>query len=128
MSDYIEDSYSEKGYIAAVDGIHGPLEFEYRPALGKLADRVLALIQGERPDWVKYWDEMSKALARDPKLLLSWSLKDSKDNDVPITEANVQRCKQASKVWMVVCGMRPNDARPDGTRPNLPNLEADAKN
>jgi hypothetical protein len=128
MSDFLEDGYTERGYIAAADGLHGPLEFEYRPALGKLSDRIAALIQGERPNWDAYWDAMSKALASEPKLLLTWSLKNSKDEDVPITAANVQRCKQAHKLWSIVCGMRPSDSRPDGSRPKQPDLEADAKN
>jgi len=128
VADFIEDGYTEQGYIAAADGIHGPLEFEYRPALAKLADRISGMLQGDRPNWDGFWDAIAKALAREPKLLQSWSLKDSKGGDVPITEANVLRCKQAHKIWAVVTGQRASDLRPDGTRPGQPDLEADAKN
>ena len=130
MSDFIDDGYEEEGYIAAVDGVHGPLEFKYRPALGKLADKVLALIQGERPNWDAFWAETTKALARDPHLLKSWSETDRHGQPVPITEANLMRVRDVKfhKLWGVVSGSRPSDTRPDGTKPRQPDLEADSKN
>lgn len=130
MSDFIEDGYSEQGYIAAIDGIHGALEFEYRPAIGKLADRVTGMIQGDRVNWEAWWEAVGKALAVDPGLLKSWSLKDAKGNAVPITSANIQRVRQLliHRLWMIVAGQLPSDRRPDGSRPRDVDLEADAKN
>ena len=123
--DFIEDGYTERGYIKPVDGLHGPLEFEYRPALGALSDRITSLSQGERPDMDRFWQSVAKALARDPGLLKSRSLKNSKGETVPITEANIQRVRQllVNKLWLIVSGHIPSDNRPDGV-----NVEADAKN
>lgn len=126
MSDFIEDGYSEQGYIKPADGIHGELTFEFRPALGKLADKITSMITGERPNWEGFWDAVPKALAVDPGLLKSWSLKDSKGNPVPITAVNIQRTKQLliHKLWMIVAGQMASET-PDAQRINP---EADLKN
>ena len=128
MSDFIEDGYSETGFIAAVDGVHGALEFEFRPALFKLADRITGLIQGERADWQRFADEAAKALGQDPKLLQSWTLKDSKGNPVQITAANCLRVKNQlfHKLWLIVAGQLPSDPRDGTQKPTTP--EADSKN
>lgn len=127
--DFIEDGYTEQGYIAAVDGVHGPLEFEFRPALVKLADRITGMIQGERPNWEGFADAAAKALARDPGLLKSWSLKNGKGDAVPITEANCLRVRNQMfhKLWLIVAGQIPSDPR-DGTQKPPVDLEADTKN
>lgn len=129
--DFIEDGYSQPGYIAAEpNGLHGPLEFEFRPALGKLADKITGMIQGENPSYEGFWDAVAKALGTDPRLLQSWSLKDSKGNAVQITAANIQRVNQliVHKLWMIVSGHRPSDPRPDGSQPPKATVEADTKN
>lgn len=130
MSDFIDDGYSERFYIAPVDGLHGELEGEFRPALGKLADKITGMIQSDSPNWEAFWDAVSKALAREPKLLLAWSLKDKNGNAVQVTEANIQRTKQllVHKLWMIVAGQRPSDPRPDGQQIPTVSPEADAKN
>lgn len=130
MHDYIEDGYTQPGYIAAAEGLHGPLEFEFRPALGKLADKITSLIQGDRPDYEAFWNAVAKALGSEPRLLQSWSLKDSKGQAVPINEAAIQRVRQlmVHKLWMIVSGHRPSDPRPDGSQPAKATPEADVKN
>lgn len=130
---FIDDGYTEQGYIAQLDNVHPALEFEYRPALVKLADKITGLIQGERPDYERFIDAAAKAMAREPGLLKSWSLRDAKGNAVQITEANLQRVRNLlfHKLWMIVAGQSPSDRRPDGTVPGdgkPANLEADAKN
>jgi hypothetical protein len=129
MADFIEDGYQESGYIAAVDGVHGPLEFEFRPALVKTADKITGLIQGSNPNWESFADAAAKALARDPGLLKSWSLKDSRGGEVKITEANCLRVRNQlfHKLWMIVAGQMPSDPR-DGTQKPPHDLEADTKN
>ena len=128
--DFIEDGYTERAYIAGVDRVHGPLEFEFRPALVKTADKITGMIQGERPNWDAFADAAAKALARDPGLLKSWSLKDSRGNAVPISEANLLRVRNLlfHKLWMIVALQMPSDRLPDGTQPTAANPEADAKN
>lgn len=125
MSDFLDDGYTEAGYLKAVDGIHGCLEFEYRPALVKTADRITGLIQGERPDWERFADSAAKAMATDPGLLKSWSMKNRKGESVPITVDNLLRVRNQlfHKLWMVIAGQMPSDGQP-----SKPNLEADAKN
>ncbi|MCI0358641.1 MAG: hypothetical protein L0211_09165 [Planctomycetaceae bacterium] len=129
-ADFIDDGYTEQGFIAAVDGVHGPLEFEFRPALVKTADKITGMIQGERVDWERFADAAAKALARDPGLLKGWSLKDSKGNAVQITEPNLLRVRNQlfHKLWMIVAGQVPSERRSDDTQPPQVNLEADEKN
>lgn len=129
MSDFIDDGYTEEGYIANEEGYHGELEFTFRPALPRLADRVTALLMADK--WEAFWDAAAKALASEPKLLQSWSLKGAGGQDVPITAANIQRLKPrlAHKLWSVVSGNRPSDPR-EGDLPagGKIDLEGDAKN
>lgn len=127
--DFIDDGYTEQGYIAAVDGIHGALEFEFRPALVKLADKITGMLQTDRPNWEGFADSAAKALARDPGLLKSWSLKNGKGDAVAITEANLLRVRNQMfhKLWMIVAGQLPSDPR-DGTQKPPADLEADSKN
>lgn len=129
MESYIGDGYQEAFYIAAEDGIHGPLEGEYRPAIGKLADKITSLMFNQ--EWDAFWDQCPKALARDPKLLKSWSLLDRKGNPVPITEdvlKNGIRQQLVHKVWLIVSGHRASDPKPGCDPIDKPNLEADLKN
>lgn len=128
--DYIEDGYTETGYITAVDGIHGELRFEYRPAVGRIADRITGMIQGPNADWERWWDESSKALAVKPGLLKAWSIKDRKGNAVPITAANIQNVRQLliHKLWMIVAGQMASDPEPLGGDASKVDLEADSKN
>lgn len=126
---FIDDGYNEEGYIAAEEGIHGPLEFTFRPAVPKLADRITALLVSEK--WEAFWDAAVKALSRDPKLLQSWNVTDAAGREMPITEANVLRLKPrlAHKLWAIVSGGRASDKRPDGgPSSGKIDLEGDAKN
>lgn len=129
MSDFIDDGYSEDGYIAAVAGVHGPLTFKYRPAMGQLVDKATAL--AGRDEWDKFWDLIPKALARDPKLLLEWDETDSKGQLVQITEANLKRIRDMKfhKIWSIIAGLRISDPLPDGTKVGRAvDLENDSKN
>lgn len=124
--DLIDDGYTENGYIAAEEGKHGELFFEYRPSVPKLADKIGSMI----PDWDRFWPEVAKSLARDPHLLLNWSLVDSKGQPAALSELNILKLKPllAHKLWGVVSGNRASDPRPDGVQTKKPDFETDGKN
>lgn len=119
MSDFIDDGYTERGRIDAEDGIHGQLDFEYRPMIPTVQGRLL-----EKKDAEGFVDACAKVLVRDGHLK-SWSLKDSKGEPVPLTESNVKRVKPRlfDKLWTVIAGLRPSDGE---AKPI--DLEADTKN
>ena len=118
MSDYIDDGYTEHGHIAAEERIHGLLDFEYRPALPAVRDRVTAHLLRDPPNYDAYREAVGRALGRDPKLLQSWSLVNATGQPVEISEANLKRVKPMllDKLWAIVSGSRASD------------LEADEKN
>lgn len=129
MSDFIDDGFSEDGYIAAAEGFHGPLKFKYRPAMAQLVDKATAM--SGRDEWDKFWDVVPKALARDPKLLIEWDELDSKGQPVQITETNIKRIREVKihKLWNIVAGLRASDPLPDGTKVGRTvDLENDSKN
>jgi len=142
MSDFLDDGYVCDGYIAEsfadikeADGslckekIHGPLRFKYRPAIGRLVDRAGTLLSQNEDD--KFWELTTKALARDPKLLIEWDQVDRKGDPVAITEANLFKiCNpKYHKLWAVIAGRRANDPLPGGERlPPHPDMKAESKN
>lgn len=124
--DYIDDGYQEPGYIAAEEGLHGPLEFEFRPILAAQRDRANSLIQREQPQFDRFHEEAGKALAGAVK---RWSITDRSGNPVPITADTLKRIKPRllDKLWVVCTGAMTSDARP-GQAEHKIDLEADAKN
>lgn len=128
-SDFIDDGYTEEGYIAAEDsGIHGPLEVSYRPILTAARDGVTKFLTRTPPDYDAYAEAAQKTVARN---LSAWSLKDKSGNKVTISEANVRRLRPAlfDKLWSLMGGMRASDKRPDQVdSPTLVDQEAAAKN
>ncbi len=116
--DYIEDGYTEKGSLDAEAGIHGAIQFEYRPMMPVAQGRLLDT-KGEA-----FIPAVAKALCGKEGSLKSWSLVDSKKQPVPVSEANILRIKPRlfDKLWQVVAGIRPSD----GGKPL--DLEADGKN
>ena len=134
MSDFIDDGYTSDGYIAADEGVHGPLEFTYRPILPGQRDKVNQYLRRDPANYEAFHEAARKALAgtKDtPARLVSWSLKDRSDQPVPITEANVGRIRPRlfDKLWLVVIGELASDKRPgaDG-EPTKVDLEGDGKN
>ncbi len=119
-SDFIDDGYTENGHIDAEAGIHGPLDFEYRPMVPQVQARTLAKKDGD-----EFINAMSKELAGEKDALVkSWSLMNSKKESVPVTEANIKRLRPRlyDKLWQVVAGVRASD----GGKPL--DLEGDRKN
>lgn len=116
----VEDGYTEDGFIAAEEGIHGPLEFTYRPLLTARRDNI-ARLEGDA-----FPNAAAKELA---KQLKKWSAAVG-GKPLPLTEANIRSAKPRlfDKLWLIVAGYRASDPRPDAEPPAAVDLEADAKN
>ena len=119
-SDFIDDGYTEKGHIDAETGIHGPLDFEYRPMIVSVQGRLL-----EKKGSDDFTEACCKLLgsAKDGHLK-DWSLVNSKKEKVAITPDNLKRVRPRlfDKLWQIIAGLRASD----GMQPV--NLEADGKN
>lgn len=128
MSDLIEDGYTEEGYIAAEDGIHGPLEFTFRPLLPATRDKLYGFIN--RDQYEQFHDAAAKTIIRDGNLV-EWSLADSKGNPAGRTEQNLKRIKPKlfDKLYAIMAGTRASDRKPDGSGGGKKvDMEGDAKN
>lgn len=112
----IDDGYTEQGYIAPVEGLHGALEFTFRPILPARRDAVA------RNDGEGFVTAAAKELA---KAIKSWSAS-AGGKALPVTEHNIRSAKPRlfDRLWLVVAGYQPSDAKDAG----IVNLEADAKN
>lgn len=115
-----EDGYTESGYIAAEEGIHGPLEFTFRPLLTPRRDAT-ARLEGD-----VFANGAAKELAKQIK---SWSASVG-GKALPLTEVNIRAAKPRlfDKLWLIVAGYRGSDPRPDAETPAAVDLEGDAKN
>lgn len=94
---YINDGYTERGYIAGVPGLHGPLRFAYRPAL---LEEVTAYNRGA--DKLKD-HELNKYAARwAAGRLQSWDLTDHKGNPIPIAADALLRLRSPRLFYRLV--------------------------
>lgn len=111
-SDFLDDGYTEKGYIAAEPGLHGALRFEFRPML--LAQRTPLLDRWEKLEPTKRDAIMAEFVTPN---LLSWSLTDARGATVPISAANVLRLRPAlqGKLVNVIMGLAAGDMDPEAT-------------
>jgi hypothetical protein len=134
---FIEDGYSESGYIAASEGVYDELHFEFRPMLSQQRLKLQEI--GEKEPADKFDRTCAEAIAsKDPSLakLVSWSLKTPGGKDVPITADNILRMspKLWSTMFNIIGGYRASDplptAAPGSPAPmaGIEQGEADAKN
>lgn len=85
---YIADGYTEKGYIAAIPQLHGPVRFEYRVML---SDKIREVLHT--------WDLISAAERTRRihtvmiKQLVSWDLEE-KGKSLPIDGKTLSRLKR----------------------------------
>lgn len=131
---YIDDGYSEQGFIAADEGIHGPLEFEFRPVLPAQRDRVEQYLNLNPPNPDAFHEAVGKALAgggKEPARLLKWNLTDRGGQVVAITAANMAKLKPHlfNRLWLVVSGRLASDKRPGAEdEPQKIDVEGEGKN
>ena len=113
MMNFIEDGYTEDGYLAAEKGLHGDLSFKFRPLLPEQRDAIdeVTLKQGAS----KGVKAICGALA---DRVQSWDVKDSKGGDVPIKPESFGKLRPRlfDKLWAVVAGRYPSDVKPDATK------------
>lgn len=129
--DYVpNDGYTEDAFIAGFNGVHGPLRFRFRRALGwqnAEARRAAARLEPRQAEG--HWAKFLKAQ------LVEWDLQTPDGKRVELTEANILRMNPAlnEAVLAVVMSVRGGDLdperpeSPDGTAPG-DREGADAKN
>ena len=110
---FIDDGYSEDGFLAAEKGLHGDVTFSYRPLLPEQRDGIdeVTLKQGA----AQGAKVICSALAKN---LVAWSIKDSKGQAVPIKPGAIGRLRPRlfDKLWAVVAGRMPSDVKPDASQ------------
>ncbi|WP_417390218.1 hypothetical protein [Gimesia sp.] len=118
---YIDDGYSEEGFIKEVPGIHQACRFKYRP-----------IMPGEYREALHHWSEISAAEKSTRinetivKLLESWDL-EFKSKILPIDVATLERLKQpfVDRLFNVVTG---SDISDKDEQKKQVSKEKDAKN
>jgi len=110
ISGYIHDGQTRQGYIAEVPRLHPALRFTYRVMLG--ADRAVITDLIGKSDPKRGETLAAEAIA---KYVLSWDLKNEKDESVPVEAKHVLRLHPAlgGVLWSIVIGTRAPDALPD---------------
>lgn len=109
VPNFIDDGYTQEGYIAGVVGLHGPLSFTYRPFLPETRDRLLKSQQRDNATGHKEArDELAKAVQK-------WDLKDRTGRDVPKAAVNIGKLRPLlqDKLFSIVAGQIPSDKDPD---------------
>lgn len=114
MQNFIDDGYTEKGYIAAVRGLHDEVRFEYRPVPYK-ERTIIADAARNRPPEVS----AKTVVACVVKFLVSWSFEES------ITTENVSRLRPrlVDGLYYKIIGIEPSD--PDPLETDIQADEAD---
>lgn len=111
-SDYINDGYTEEGFIAAVPGLHGELRFKYRPFL--VEEEFVLSTAAEKMDPAKGHRAYVSAIAA---RLVEWSLADRNGKTVEIAAASVG--KLCIPLWYrlktIMRGLGPLDIDPSAT-------------
>lgn len=105
---YIPDGCTDEGYIKEDRGLHGALEFSYRPMLPEEQSGIANIIA--KQDGKRAVRTQSEAIARK---LISWGLT-HEGKEIPITADAIRRLRPMlfSRLYLVVAGLRPSDARP----------------
>lgn len=88
MIAYIEDGYTERGYIAEVEGLHPALAVTYRPALPSEVNAFYRSIEGVKPEEVE-----AKAAEWIATRLSSWDVKDGGNRPVTCGAYYAQRLR-----------------------------------
>lgn len=111
MSDYliVDDGYTRDGFIAAIEELHGEIEFSFRPLTRDERDavnnRMNKKAKGETTTGV-----MAQVICRQVK---EWSIGDVVDLEPGV----VKRMHPAllDKLYLIVAGSVPSDPKPDSS-------------
>ncbi len=106
MQNFIDDGYTETGYIAARDGMHGELRFTFRPMLSEEVDAVGSVL--DQNNVARSHETIRGVLV---KHLTSWS------DERPINAASVRILKPAlwNRLYLIVAGKQASDPDPKAT-------------
>ncbi len=97
MMDFIPDGYTESAYIKGEDRVHGEFRFTYRPML--VEER--ALLYSDAVERLPEDAKLKKRAAAVVARIQSWSLRDAKEQTVPVRLETYLRFK-APLFWRVL--------------------------
>lgn len=112
---FIDDGYTQDGYIAEVAGIHGPLEFTFRPMLVETRDKLdRGFLQGSADSHKAAREEIARRLVK-------WSL------DKEHSAANIGRLRPPvfDKLYAIVSGRIASDLKSDAQAHQVESTPAD---
>lgn len=108
-SDYINDGYTEEGFVAAVPGLHGELRFTFRPFTVEERAQVTNGLRNVQPHLHnrKYAIEAAKKIT-------AWSLRDGADKPVEVKADTVYAIRPAlfDRLIDILLGYKPSDIDP----------------
>lgn len=107
----IRDGFTQRGYVKAVEGLHGELKFNFRPMLPEEVEELEALRDtANQNNASKIRSKIGEELA---KRLTSWSVQ-FEDKPAEISPLNVRslRTSLQTKVYNIVAGFAPTDIDP----------------
>lgn len=120
ISGYLNDGYSEMGFIAAAPGLYPALTFTFRPMLPADYAAMLGVLTSDR--YVQIRKDMAAAIA---KRVSEWDLRDRQGQAVPITTDAILYLKEPLlvRLFNIVSCRQPSDEQDSPI-----DLEGDAKN
>jgi hypothetical protein len=113
MKAYIDDGCTERGYVAAVPGLHEAVRFSYRPATTPEQNRLQ--IGCQKLDAEK---ALSLRFGFLVQRLVEWDLVDRKSQPAPRTTATLERHVKPALFWRlynIVAGFEASDQDPEAT-------------
>lgn len=118
----IRDGFTQRGYIAAEEGLHPALRFTFRPMIPEDVERVEQARERE-PAAEKSRARTGAVIA---KQLESWDVKFGDDN-APISEQTVRRMRLSlqTKLYNVITGFRATDIDPQWLKSLDSGVESD---
>jgi hypothetical protein len=123
MLAFIDDGYTEKGYIAGVDRLYPAVRFEFRPTLHEERREFFRTGENKRTGG----DEVAHIAAFLERKITSWDLKRGDSTGLPIEVASFKRLKPAllGRLSDIVLGIQAPDEDPDATAKDKAQLAAD---
>ena len=111
----IEDGYTQSAYIEAIAGLYPTIRFRFRPVMvreNSIIVRKQAHCYSEQPPQAGKAQEIAAEVVA--SLIVSWDIKDSRGEDVPITKDMVLRLRPAlfAHLFAVVMGETGADTPP----------------
>jgi hypothetical protein len=101
---YIDDGYSELGYVKANPGIHEEFRFKFRPML--VADYSALREQNDKMSAAAYDRLVASAMV---KQLVSWEMM---DRPIAVTSVLRLRALLFTRVYLIITGMEASDTDP----------------